>query len=617
MAKVAQPGSLPPNSHQIGAAPLNVGPMAKRKTPSELRLRRFYSSAFVLGLQGEQLRRPSLAELLGKSQASMLDAANGEVENGLKKPDVSRNPKYTDTRLNELYPVKKSRFGTLPVKGNAKENKQPEKLNNLKSLSTLTSLAAKRRQVFSEEHVAPEDLSEDGITKAQQTIGKCSQNIFRSVTEISSYGKQSPGLATVDMDKALKGLTSREPASNFSVNTDSSGKSGQYPDNFCSECCVPGKKPPLDFTLKTKMRLLCSCSVSGLHRSMTSSTYNSSPQFMFQQGYVEDNNGLLQTLTSQICSSKSLHSWIYPQSTLPPAVISVLTSSAAERDFLRRRQFDWEESFRSLYYMFRRNICSLFYVCTSHFVVMFTSCDSSGDDKALCNAYISQSTRSLRSLLSEHDVCFSMPHCHSKVEQVATEHLVELSEIRRQNLGQTRKSSALNDVDNTPQSLLAFNKNKDVQGLYDFLLNYRSFSTILSGMDVPMLYSPIPFPNAALSAPEVRCVDMKKARHGAAVSPKDDSSIGLSSIIEVKGTYLPPWIISRICALMSNEETSFEASFATEPKSVGLNVALDKAHDFKSDSDTVEAVVTPCLSSGFLKGLKYKDDSYLASLSPL
>ncbi|CAN1772578.1 Protein downstream neighbor of son homolog [Linum perenne] len=616
MAKVAQPGSLPPNSHQIGAAPLNVGPMAKRKTPSELR--------------GEQLRRPSLAELLGKSQASMLDAANnaGEVENGLKKPDVSRNPKYTDTRLNELYPVKKSRFGTLPVKGNAKENKQPEKLNNLKSLSTLTSLAAKRRQVLhSEEHVAPEDLSEDGITKAQQTIGKCSQNIFRSVTEISSYGKQSPGLATVDMDKALKGLTSREPASNFSVNTDSSGKSGQYPDNFCSECCVPGKKPPLDFTLKTKMRLLCSCSVSGLHRSMTSSTYNSSPQFMFQQGYVEDNNGLLQTLTSQICSSKSLHSWIYPQSTLPPAVISVLTSSAAERDFLRRRQFDWEESFRSLYYMFRRNICSLFYVCTSHFVVMFTSCDSSGDDKALCNAYISQSTRSLRSLLSEHDVCFSMPHCHSKVEQVATEHLVELSEIRRQNLGQTRKSSALNDVDNTPQSLLAFNKNKDVQGLYDFLLNYRSFSTILSGMDVPMLYSPIPFPNAALSAPEltadnlsylqVRCVDMKKARHGAAVSPKDDSSIGLSSIIEVKGTYLPPWIISRICALMSNEETSFEASFATEPKSVGLNVALDKAHDFKSDSDTVEAVVTPCLSSGFLKGLKYKDDSYLASLSPL
>ncbi|CAN1133855.1 hypothetical protein LINPERHAP2_LOCUS7907 [Linum perenne] len=182
---------------------------------------------------------------------------------------------------------------------------------------------------------------------------------------------------------------------------------------------------------------------------------------------------------------------------------------------------------------------------------------------------------------------------------------------------QTRKSSALNDVDNTPQSLLAFNKNKDVQGLYDFLLNYRSFSTILSGMDVPMLYSPIPFPNAALSAPEVRCVDMKKARHGAAVSPKDDSSIGLSSIIEVKGTYLPPWIISRICALMSNEASSFEASFATEPKSFGLNVALDKAHDFKSDSDTVEAVVTPCLSSGFLKGLKYKDDSYLASLSPL
>ncbi|CAN0927451.1 Protein downstream neighbor of Son [Linum grandiflorum] len=491
MAKVAKPGSLPPDSHQIDRGPVNVGAMGKRKTPSELR--------------GEQLRRTSLVELLGESQQSMLNTANnsGGVENGVKKSDASRNPKYTDTRLNELYPVKKSRFGTLSVKGNAKENKPPEKLNKLKSLSILNSLAAKRRQVScSEEPVAHDNLSEDGITKPQQTIKRCSQSAFRTITEISSRGEQSSGPAVVDMDKALKGLTSREPASNFSINGDTSGKSGQYFSNFCSECCVPGKKPPLDLTLKTKMRLLGACSVSGLHRSTVSSTYASRPEFTFQQGCGEDDNSSLQTLTSQICSSKSLHSWIYPQSTLPPAVISVLTSSAAERDFLKRRQFDWEESFRSLYYMFRRNICSIFYVITTHFVVMFTSGDSSEDGKALCNAYISQSTRNLRSLLREHDICFSMPLCHSKVDQVATEHLIELSEIRRQNLGQTRNLSAMNHVDNTPQSLLAFNKNKDVQGLYDFLLNYRSLLTILSSTDVPALYSPVPFPNAALSAPE-------------------------------------------------------------------------------------------------------------------
>lgn len=44
-----------------------------------------------------------------------------------------------------------------------------------------------------------------------------------------------------------------------------------------------------------------------------------------------------------------------------------------------------------------------FLVCTSHFVVMFVSgnTNSSGSCKRSCNAYISQSTRVLRSLLKE------------------------------------------------------------------------------------------------------------------------------------------------------------------------------------------------------------------------
>lgn len=37
---------------------------------------------------------------------------------------------------------------------------------------------------------------------------------------------------------------------------------------------------------------------------------------------------------------------------------------------------------------------------------------------------------------------------------------------------QTRRPSSLSDIDNTPQSLLAFS-DKNVHALYDFLLNYR------------------------------------------------------------------------------------------------------------------------------------------------
>ncbi|CAN1306822.1 hypothetical protein LINPERPRIM_LOCUS26908 [Linum perenne] len=528
MAKVAPPG------------PLSVGLMAKRKTPSELR--------------GEQLRRTSLAELLGDSQSQTSNDSfmASEGDDGVKKPDAFRNPKYTNTRLYELYPVKKPRLRMLNVKENVKVCLVIQHCLKMEIVLVLMYLCTTFYPFSSEKFADCLDVSRDGSTKADQTSEKCSQSVFRSVTELSSFGDQSSGLAAVDMDKALKGLASCEPVNNPSFNADPSGKSDHYFDNFRSECCVPGKKPPLDFTLKTKMRLMCACSVSGLHRTLMSSTCNSSPQFVFQQG----------------CADYSMN--------------------------------------------------------TSHFVVMFTNGNGSDSPKSLCRAYISQSTKNLRSLLREHDVRFSMPLCHSKMEEVATEHLVELSEIARQNLGQTRKPISSNDADNTPQSLLAFFGNQDVQGLYDFLLNYRSFLTLLSGIDVPVLYSPVPFTNAGLSAPEIRCVDMKKADHSA-TSPKDTSSSTLSSIIEVKGTCIPPWIISRICAIMSSEATSYEASFATEPTSIGLNIAMQKS---KSDAETVEesnssnafgmseAVVTPCLSSAFLTGLKYKDDSFLASLSP-
>lgn len=38
---------------------------------------------------------------------------------------------------------------------------------------------------------------------------------------------------------------------------------------------------------------------------------------------------------------------------------------------------------------------------------------------------------------------------------------------------QTLRQSSSPDIDNTPDSLLVFNGNKNVHGLYDIFLNYR------------------------------------------------------------------------------------------------------------------------------------------------
>ncbi|MBA0809408.1 hypothetical protein Gohar_025066, partial [Gossypium harknessii] len=439
------------------------------------------------------------------------------MDNGLKKTDPPRNPRYIDTRMDEVYPAKKS---------------SPQN------------------------SVASVDVPKDDVLGARPTLEKCSHGTFLTVTELSSGGQKLSGLATVEMDKALKGLAAceafptRPPESSEKIDDLSTG-------NFCSEFHVTGLKVPLDFTLKTYMRLVS----SSLNRLITCGTYNGVPQFASHSGSSEDQNisSASQTrLTSQVLNSKALHSWIYPQSTLPPSLVSILVSSAAdgvEMDFLRKRIGAWEESFRNLYYMFRENACSVFYVCTSHFVVMFTSVDGSGRSRSY-QAYISQSTRGLRSSLKEHDVSFSMPLCRSQVEQVTTEDLVELSEIEKRNLGQTRRMNSFSDVDNTPQSLLAFSGNRNVHGLYDILLNYRSFLTFLNAVDVPVLYSPVPFQHAALSAPEVRCMEIKRADPGTYLSHGSStlndghstpiSSAGLCYSVEIKDSHIPPWIISKI-----------------------------------------------------------------------
>ncbi|KAF7804199.1 protein downstream neighbor of Son-like [Senna tora] len=486
--------------------------------------------------------------------------------------------------------------------------------------------------------------SKDGILQSSHTIEKCSQGKFLSVTELSSSADRSLGSAAIDMGKALRGLVAPEPHVSHGLSANSFERHGDATSiisgNFVTECHVPGHNAPLDLTLKTSMRVVSS-SMNWIHRSVTGSIV---PQFPFQDSTFKGQNMSGHShLTSNSLGFKVLHSWMYPQSILPSSLISVLSSSTAdgvELEFLRKRQVAWEESFRDLYYMLRKNACAIFYVCTSQFVVMFTGSDGSDRSRSSCNAYISQSTRGLRSLLKEHDVCFSMPLSRSKVEQVATEDLVELSEIENHNLGQTRRLSSFSDVDNTPESLLAFSGNMNVHALYDLLLNYRSIFTSLSGMDVPVLCSPVPFQNAAVSSPDIKCMEMRRAEHIAAscegsnwkdVELAQGSSDGICCSIEIRDTFLPPWIICGICSLMGSEGRNFEASFVTEPTSIGLNVALKSTcekseskatggQSLQKRSDTFGipgAAFTSCLWSCSIKGLKYSDDSYTVSLSPV
>ncbi|XP_026420927.1 protein downstream neighbor of Son-like [Papaver somniferum] len=642
MAKVAMPGSLTSNTHPFGvgggdASKLQAGSAPiKRKTPSELR--------------SEQLKRKCSMEVGNGSDGHFVgtEKSSSGTVHGVKNLEALRNTKYVDTRLDEVYPARKSNI-TRKHTGNVKDNYSRGQNNNSKSPPFRSDLDDKSLPQVScpNDSVASAPTSKDNKIKGQSrhTTDKCSQNTFLNVAVLSKGNENSCGQLTLDMNSVLKGLGRDAPTTSKSLsesldqlNNIQVANSGRFRSNFQ----ISGHKTPIDLTLKSSLRLVSSSSVNWCHRLITNSTFYGITQFMPQIGSSGNQshcNTSGSTTAAEVLFSKALHSWVFPQSSLPPSVISALnlTSSRGELDFLSKRQMAWEDSFRSLYYMLRKSLCNIFYVFTSQFVVMFTAGHIQGKTERSCNAFMSRSTTGLRSLLKEHDISFSMPLCLSEVEQATMEDLVELSEIGKHNVGQTRHLNSMSGVDNNSQSLLAFSE-KDVHGLYEFLLNYRSFLISLNGVDVPVLYSPVPFQSASLFAPEVKCRELKTV--DAVVSCLSGSSLedvtaegsvaGVCYSIEIKDTIIPPWTISGLCASMGADGRSFGASFTDEPAAVGLNVAFDSVSSNcdiepnESDLPKIdcpfgvsEAVIVPYLRSATLSGLKYSNGSYTAALSPV
>ncbi|KAL7612658.1 hypothetical protein Lser_V15G08931 [Lactuca serriola] len=478
----------------MSGASLKATNTIKRKTPSELR--------------DEQLKRKKkVVELMDESPApepGFILNANGLTSVAMK---ASKNPRYIDTRVDELFPSRKNsqRLKMQSVKEHVKENMTTDHTNfsqsefsSRKDTNASTSTTSTKKFKSTHSHI---------------TTKKCSKiSMFSSVMELSSVGAKSSGVS-LDMDEAFKGLATR----NLPIVSPSHTESidGNYV----------------------------------FHRLMSCGTFHGLGQSNSQVGYQKTN-----CPTAQISNMKPLYSWVYPQCSLPPSVISALT-------LLPKGE-----------------------VCTGQFVAMFTNLNGA------CNAYVSQSTQSLRSLLKEqvHLIIFI------KVEQATTEELFELSEIEKHNLGKTRHTNSLFDVDNSPKSLLMF------------------ILPSLNSLDVPLLYSAVPFENAAVSAPEVKCKEVRRMDHMCA--PTSDSYYS----IELKDAYLPPWIISSVCdAIKLNGDDTFEASFVIEPISIGLNVGLEGVHDETCAYGIGNTVVSHQLNRGFLKGLKYSDKSYVLSLLPV
>ncbi|KAK9167434.1 hypothetical protein Scep_002625 [Stephania cephalantha] len=195
--------------------------------------------------------------------------------------------------------------------------------------------------------------NKDSMAQSCQMTEKHGQGTFLSVAELSLGRERSSGQPALDME-ALKRLGACEPPANFHspVSSERFGDVSQAYFGYSSvELDLPDSLAPLDLTLKTKIHLVSSSSVKWCHRLSTSNDYSALAQFMSPVGFPlnkEASPFLGPKSATAALFSRSLYSWVFPQSSLPPSVISALNLSAAQgdTDFLLKRQVAWEDSFQ-------------------------------------------------------------------------------------------------------------------------------------------------------------------------------------------------------------------------------------------------------------------------------
>ncbi|KAH7281453.1 hypothetical protein KP509_36G048400 [Ceratopteris richardii] len=405
-----------------------------------------------------------------------------------------------------------------------------------------------------------------------------------------------------------------------------------------SPSVIQSNKLPLDLSLKTSVRFTSDASFERCERITNQDLYVGMKNFLImsrgQEPCTAQNNMEVANMSQnkvEVSFAEALHSWIYPQSVLPSSVLSALASAAAhgsssEEEFLSKRQLAWEDSFRSLYYIFRNGQCDLFYFSTQQFLAMFISGGILKKNKNEISAYISRSTRGLRALFQEQDISFSMPLCVTKVD-TSVEEIQELTEFEKSHPGQTRLVDSMAAVDNSPQSLLVFSGQKSVHGLYDFLLNHRSLLSSTTGADVPVLYSPTPFQNASLVMPEVVCKKLHTPGDGIANEHSKQYTMNARHSLEVRGGVLPPWVVWRVCRVVQQlQHGKWEASFASDPLTGGFNIAQMYGVTEGQEEETVKGsflrqelndsvILSPEMRTGFVKELKMDEGSYAVTLS--
>ncbi|GLV38678.1 humpty dumpty [Carabus blaptoides fortunei] len=306
---------------------------------------------------------------------------------------------------------------------------------------------------------------------------------------------------------------------------------------------------PIDWTLKTKLRLMSSkqfawnrtlktseeaSGITGFVRCLdtrTSTSLDTSPNAQFHQCCLYWQHPVLPWLQ------------LFPRT---QTKISASISGFATGSIRESLQSAWADSLRSLFQLVRARQCPYFYVCANTFTACFRAAGIGGYSEM--HVLLTPTTRGFRHSLRQEDIAFTMPlkNKHRSTDgsvldlgydtldsasQVSLEESacasdatladdddeppdeqwlesmgVNAEDIKRINYTQAKITHRAEcEVDNSEQSLL-FVEGVEAHGLYNFLLNCKSIVAStgpLAGVP-PTLLSPVSFHGASLQSLKVR-----------------------------------------------------------------------------------------------------------------
>ncbi|XP_020520766.1 uncharacterized protein LOC18430617 isoform X1 [Amborella trichopoda] len=208
MAKVAVHDFSSSSTIAHCASKLQFESTTKRKTPLELR--------------GEQLKRKQFGDPV-EGSSSPLFGGDCEIRHGQKKAESTKTPRYIDTRVDDVFPVKK--FNDLLRIHSEKQKKTFAHLNQENALSARGIIL---KSPFEACHLAVKKEGPLPCTSGSHSGQKCSESTFRSVAELSRGSEASGNPLDFDMDKALKGLGTYNLFTVFPMIANSTGIFGGF-----------------------------------------------------------------------------------------------------------------------------------------------------------------------------------------------------------------------------------------------------------------------------------------------------------------------------------------------------------------------------------------------------